>query len=416
MKPSPTVVVACAGLGLLACGAYQAVRSALAEHLYLSAAPGAMRQAIDLEPGRVLYPVGLAEVLTADGEDPRPWLRRAVAVQPDDASIHIRLGLASEMAGDLEEAERELLAAAQVNAKYEPRWTLANFYFRRGNGEAFWRWAREAAAISYGNRTALFELCWRQAPDAALILDRAIPPRRPVRMDYAAYLVGHSQWPVAGQLLRELAAAATPAETGRFLRLTDQALGARRFSIATDLWNSLSRSGSIPYPPLDSAAGPLPVNGDFGRPPLGQGFDWRRHPAGGIFQTTLPAGGYRLSLSGDQPENCVVVSTYIPLLPGREYRLATLYRSSVAPLAGSHDSTGLRWRVVSLTEPPRLIAESAPLPVVSDSALEQRFATPTETTMVRLELHHRREPGTTRFAGSVLLERVTLELLEPAPE
>jgi hypothetical protein len=85
-------------------------------------------------------------------------------------------------------------------------------------------------------------------------------------------------------------------------------------------------------------------------------------------------------------------------------------------LAGQHDSTGLRWRVVSLAAPPHVIAESAPLPIESGSPAVQRFVAPQETTVARLELHHRREPGTTRFAGSVLLERVTLELLEPASD
>jgi len=63
------------------------------------------------------------------------------------------------MEGRLQEAERCLLEAARRSRKYEPRWALTNFYFRRGRAEEFRRWAGEAVKISYGDLTPLFDLC-----------------------------------------------------------------------------------------------------------------------------------------------------------------------------------------------------------------------------------------------------------------
>ena len=56
-------------------------------------------------------------------------------------------------------AERWLLDAARVDRQYEPRWTLANFYFRQQKMDDFWKWMRAALEVSYGDRVAAFDLC-----------------------------------------------------------------------------------------------------------------------------------------------------------------------------------------------------------------------------------------------------------------
>src|SRR6185437_12999593 len=73
--------------------------------------------------------------------------------------------------------------------QFEPRWTLANFYYRRGNEAEFWKWMRRALEVSYGDRTPAFDLCWRVTPDAKEILARAIPDRHDPLAAYLRYLV-----------------------------------------------------------------------------------------------------------------------------------------------------------------------------------------------------------------------------------
>ena len=60
-------------------------------------------------------------------------LRAAVSLNPRLSSAWIQLGLNAEADGNLPEAETDLLRAASVDHLYVPAWTLANFYFRRGD-------------------------------------------------------------------------------------------------------------------------------------------------------------------------------------------------------------------------------------------------------------------------------------------
>ncbi|MCC6536893.1 MAG: hypothetical protein IT162_05050 [Bryobacterales bacterium] len=105
----------------------------------------------------------------------------AVAASPHDAPRRIRYGLELEEAGRAAAAERELLAAARLSRKYEPRWTLAGFYFRQNNAPAFWQWAREAASVAYRDPEPLFDLAaaWEPARPAAvrerLGIDESLP-------------------------------------------------------------------------------------------------------------------------------------------------------------------------------------------------------------------------------------------------
>lgn len=112
-------------------------------------------------------------------EDPQPGIRAAIRLSPRDASLRIRLGLAAEQAGDPRAAERALLEAARLSRKYEPRWTLAGFYFRQNKIDDFWRWGREAVKMSYRDPQPLFDLAWEAEKDGAAIRQKLGVEARP---------------------------------------------------------------------------------------------------------------------------------------------------------------------------------------------------------------------------------------------
>ena len=168
-------VAAGAVLGL---AIYWSLRLGYADHLFRSGTPEGVKRAVELAPGNARYQDHWAAILEDSGKDPAAALaamEAAVASNPRDSSSWMELGLRAERDGDLQKAERCLLEAARVDRQYDPRWTLANFYFRKSDWENFWLWAREAAAMSYGDSAALFRLGWRATQDPALILSRAIP-------------------------------------------------------------------------------------------------------------------------------------------------------------------------------------------------------------------------------------------------
>src|SRR5262245_6924000 len=86
-------------------------------------------------------------------------LRTAVEQNPRFSGGWIRLGLESERAEKMEQAEEELLRAARIDRRFLPAWTLANFYFRRDNRSEFWKWAHRAAALTYDDYRPLLRLC-----------------------------------------------------------------------------------------------------------------------------------------------------------------------------------------------------------------------------------------------------------------
>ena len=85
-------------------------------------------------------------------------LRTAVSLNPRLSSAWIQLGLDAEAEGNFPEAEADLLRAAGVDRLYLPAWTLANFYFRRGDAEKFWPWAERAARLTFDDYRPLLRL------------------------------------------------------------------------------------------------------------------------------------------------------------------------------------------------------------------------------------------------------------------
>jgi len=400
-------------LGLVFLAAHRAVRAGVADWRYSGNTENSIRAAIRLEPRRALYYVGLSERLDAAGEESRAPLRAAVSLKPDDAAIRMRLGLRAEEVGDFAEAEQQLLEAARRARKFQPRWTLANYYFRRGRAEDFWRWSQEAFRFSYGNRMPLFELCWRMNSDAEIILRRAVPAKRAVRRDFAAFLTGKQQWKVAEVLLEETSRNASVTEQPFFLGAIDRLLDARRVPSAVSIWNSLCARNVIDRAALSPDAGRVVTNQDFSKPVLGHAFGWRIHPVPGVTVLEGSAPGLRVSLSGDQPDRCVLLHETIPLAAGRRYELASVYRSVPAGNVPADSGNGLRWRLEWVGTSRPAAVESGLLAVEGVHRSSTEFQVPVDVTAGLLSLVHWRDPGSVRMTGSVDIIQVSIALARP---
>jgi len=392
---------AAAAMALLVWGGGTSLRQAWAEHLVASGRREEMRRALELVPGRAEFYLAMADIAERAGEDPVPWLRQAALVSPADASIRIHLGLRQELAGRVAEAEGELIEAARLSRKYLPRWTLANFYYRQGRSEAFWRWAQEALAVSYGDRRPLFELCWRLRPEADFLLERVLPPRPAVLSDFSWFLLDQGELEAAGRLLAELVDTAPAADRERLLDAAERLLEAGAEQAAARLWNGLARRGLLPYPPLAVAGGPLVTNGDFSVWTTGRGFDWKIPRVEGVFVAPGPRPGWRISLNGRQPERCELLRQTLVVESGRLYRIECRYRAEFKGFAGG-EPTGLRWRL--RLPDGRLLGESSPLAAGGGREILE-FKTDRSGATV-LALVYERAPGRVRPEGFVELEAV----------
>ena len=366
----------------LAAAAWFSITFARADAEFGRHTPESVARAIQLMPRNTEYLAFHALQLDYEGEDSTPVLERIAVLNPLSSAPRIRLGLAAETRGDFATAERWLLDAARVDHQFEPRWTLANYYFRRENAGQFWKGIRLALELSYGDRRPAFDLCWRISSDAAEILDRAIPDRHDVVSAYLSYVAVEHHIPAVLPGARKLASFHDPKDLPLLYAACDALLESGD-EAAVEIWTLTGRP--VPYGV---------VNGDFAGPPLNHGFDWRLLDPGGVTFVNLPAPpALRISMSGKQPESCDLLVQIMRLKAGARYVLQWEARTQALPAI-----SGLEWRLEN---------ERAAI-VSSDDwrAGEANFVA--HSHLPRLVLAYQRPSGEPRADGFLELRHVSI--------
>jgi tetratricopeptide (TPR) repeat protein len=379
------------------------IRLGLADYWFRQETLPATEKALRLEPASADYYVRLA-ALTQESNPlaSTQALRRAIALNPWDSQSLVELGLRAEASGDLADAERILLRAANVDKQYLPSWSLANYYFRRGNSEKFWFWARQAIRMAYGDQSPLFTLCWKVTNDGALIEQKLDIRNADLEANYLTYLAGQNRTEPMSQAATRLLAWNREADAPALLAACSRLIADGRAAQAVMIWNKLAGLHSIPYGVLEPASGGSLTDGGFSRLPTSQGFDWRLPGVVGVtsFLEDSPAG-LRISFSGRQPENCEALTQFLPVMAGSNYELKFLYRT-----AGIAPQTGLAWRITDINGT-RILAQGESLASESEQDGRLAFTTPCDS-LVRLTLAYRRALGTTRIEGFIVLRKLRL--------
>jgi tetratricopeptide (TPR) repeat protein len=354
-----------AWLAVLACALYWTVRLQRADWLFVKGDAASIREAIRLAPGNVEYASALAEAEPARAVE---ILKSAAAQNPLDGGLRVQLGLAEEKRGDFVHAEADLLEAGRLDRGFAPRWALGDFYFHRQDAKKFWPVVREALNVSYGDVSAQFRQGWGLTRDADFILQRAIPDRPAVLRQYLNFLVSEGRLdaavPVAGRVLAKADRDAAPS----LVNYCDRMLADWRGEDALAIWNGLVERKLIAE--------------------SGHGFDWRIAEAPEI-HVERAADGWMLRFSGRQPESAEILSRYVPLVPGRRYRVS-----------GTPAESGLQCRL--------LVADGRDLLSLPQPLANARGS----VTLGRLVLAYRRVPGTTRIEGSVAVGDLAVKAAE----
>lgn len=326
----------------------------------------------------------------ADFADSETSLDRARALNPGNASILMQIGLGREIAGDFPAAETLLLDAAQRDKGWLPRWTLANFYFRRGAENKFWEWARKAAAAGGGqDLIPLFRLAENMQPDYAT---RLLPDQPDALRQFLRYVMREQPTQALLAASSKLLAAGTKVPDRDYVvAVVERFLQAKNPTAAGSLWHGMVEKGWLPAEAGES----------FSAKPLGEGFDWRMYPADGIV-VTPSSGEMTIALSGKQPEAWYPLQRLAQVEPGGRYRLKVRYTTEGVPR-----ESGLRWRVVDELSGEEL-ARSAPL--YGESPLKEDFVDfdAKGSQLVRMQLICIREPGAVRSSGAIRLSAAEL--------
>jgi hypothetical protein len=399
LKAGTRLVVAAGAVVLLSFAAYTSVRVSYAEFLFHKNTLAPVQRAIQLDPDNGRYHAWLAELLENEGRDASAALERAARLSPLDSRVWMRRGLAAEANGNRMEAERLLLHAAAIDHLMEPRWTLMNFYFRGREEDPFWRWARETFEISYGDRTPLFDLCWRVREDAAVIESRALPAKYLILFQFVGFLLAKERLQDAAALAERILPEASATDIDTYLYCVSRLVKSGAPAAAVRLWNAMCDRGLLPLRRLNPASGESLTNGGFEHDPVRGGFDWNLPAPPGVqaLRTSAPSE-MKFTFNGQQTEECDVMSQTVPLQPMRRYRMRFSYRTAGVP-AGS----GLRIRTLDQATPD----------LSSEEWKEESLifaAGPRETADIVLE--YRRPPGLVRMEGTLELRGIALGFAE----
>lgn len=317
-----------AALAAMGAAGWFSLRLARADAEFRKGTPESVARAVEMEPLNAAYLTLRALQVEYAGGDARPLLEKIARITPYASAPRIKLGLEAETRGDLGEAEKWLLDASRVDRQYEPRWTLANFYFRQQRMEEFWKWIRSALVVSYGDRSAAFDLCWRASPDAGVILERAIPDRHEVLTAFVWYLMARDPGDAAEAAIR-LSKAHDSSDAAVLNTEMDRLVEAGRRAAAGEVWRNLGHAD----PPKN---GNLVVHPDFEAPRVGHGFDWRLIENAGVNFTPLDTPmALRISFDGMQPQSCLLVEQFVGVEKGKRYVLRWEARGS---------ATGVEWQ------------------------------------------------------------------------
>jgi len=373
-------IFAVVALLVLAVATVYSIRLALADAAFRRQTPQSVARALKILPDRANYLLFRAQQMDYDGQDSTALLERAARVNPLSSAPRLRLGLAAEARGDFPGAEKWLLDAARVDRQFEPRWTLANFYFRRERRGEFWKWMRAALEVSYGDRRLAFDLCWRMSQNPEEVLAQAIPERHEVLAAYLYYVMDQHR-EAAGAAALKLVDLHDRSDVPQLETACDLFIDDGKVVEARELWRQMGHAQTG-----------LIYNGDFAEEPSGHGFDWRPSRAEGIAYVTLP-GLYRIQLSGKQPESTELMRQFVALQPWKMYSLRWEARTR-----GFTSPSGIEWTAGAIHG-------------ALEAAQDWRPGTmdfKAEAALLPITLAYRRPTGQARAEGSVEIRAVSL--------
>jgi tetratricopeptide (TPR) repeat protein len=413
MRPAGWTVflpVGAALAGLVAAGAWS-IRTGWADYRMRQETVGGTERAIALMPDQAEYYARLAWLVSDyDPQRAKDALRRAVALNPWDANSWIELGQRAEAEGDATTSRQCLLRAAEVDHQFLPRWTLANYYFRRDDVPMFWFWAKQAAPLMSGDGWPMFRLCARMEEDGKLI-DRLGIRNPNLRASYLTYLMKQNRVDLIGPAVHRLLEQNRQEDVPLLLWACEGLMGAKRVDEGAEVWNGLADAGRVPFRTPAGEGEQLVANDSFRAMPASNGFDWRLPAVDGISASLEgeSRGGLRVTFSGREPEDCEVLAQLVPLPRKQRYELKFDYRTR-----GIANGAGLEWRITDAMSG-TVLGESSSLASETDAEGQLSFQTPAKCRLVRLALRYHRTSGTTRMEGYLVLRNVALKPVAQLP-
>lgn len=372
-----------------------------------------MRKACEQDPGNAQCWVRLARAEELAGINAKAEWDKAIQLNPRNPFVLSEAAIGEELSGDMAGSEKLLLQAAHYNHLWLPRWALANYYFRRSQWNDFWKWTRLALERSYGDRTAIFQLCRQAGGRSAFLVENVLPPGYPEVFLYYLWFTNMERNPeeiqiAADAFLKNISSKERKMKYAidAFTLAIDQLLIANQAPAAMNLWNRLAAEKLIPYPAYTEDR-PL-VNASLATPLLNQAFDWRLHSYEGVESNIgTPPGSALFRLSGHQGQSIDLLAQMLWLPAGKHYR----FQFEVQTYGLPESQSGVFWRLVSTAIKESLLGEPFHLYAREWETVTLKVEPLSEAALLTLSLTYQRQSGTVRSEGEVRIRNLSWKAL-----
>jgi tetratricopeptide (TPR) repeat protein len=375
-------------------GIWSSLRLAEADYEYRQDTEASILAAIRSIPDGWPYYMRLAQL---DRQNAATLLKSALRLNEYDAQANIELGLSYEADGDFAAAEKQLLQAHEIDNTYLPRWSLAGFYFRRGNLPEFWKWARNSADMPSDDIGALLDLCWRAEPDPMKITGAILNQKPEFLRQYVNFLLAKDQPRAAAGVVQALLQRGDTRSDLPFMYVVvNRLVAANEPSVAFDLWHQLIQNQWV------TADWTVPNNGAFLRTPLPVKLDWSFPEYEGLHSWPGPSG-LETEIAGNQPEDCTIAEQSLILTPGAYFLVFDYKTSGISPYSG------IRWQLLD-PKSQKVVAETGDLSSEKLKKAELGFTVTPGSTLLTLRLKYHRTLGTVRVAGTLNVQKVQIQV------
>jgi tetratricopeptide (TPR) repeat protein len=391
------------------------VEPAIAEHLASRASTESdLRRALAWDPDDPELHLRLARVLAGsfggDLDAARRHLDTALRLRPTHAGTWLELALLADRRGEAAPAKVALETALRLDPhNVDLRWDAALVLLRRYEPDAAIEHFRYVIAVDPRRRDAAFQLASALVPPGASAT--ALMPAEPLALTgLLAGAIGRGDVALAGAAWERRAPLAPPVPDGLLRRYLDLLLREGQGAAARRLWLAMV-SGAQANP-----NGDVIWNGGFEADRLaGWGLDWQIRRVWGVdvtldrFNAAQGKQSLRLTFNSYPTLDFAGVVQAVPVQPGRQYVL----RAKVRALDFSTRS-GIKLEVASLDD--ERLAETRDVSGTTPDwvVLEARLRVPSDATLVQVRVRREKalEPEG-NLGGKVWLDDVSLVPLAP---
>jgi tetratricopeptide (TPR) repeat protein len=364
-----------------------------------------LRRAVRLDSGNAEYwhSVGIHNLALQAPNRALPWLRSAVALNPNSARYSMDLSIDEQLVGDFA-GERSALEHALAVDPRTPSisWKAANLFLAAGLTDEAMKHFRTVLENDASLAIPAIRTAWEIRPDVDSLLEQVIPPS--ADMTFLQFLLSKGETAAAARTWEKVNSLQQDVDRADLLGYEHYLLTHGEVSQASRVWQQGTKlSDLVAYQPSPEN---LLVNGDFSLDILNGGFDWVHQPVDGVSVALdtgeLHSGSRSLQIVFDGAGiSDAGISQLVVVEPGDRYEFGAFYKARDMDGAGS-----VQLAIQDAYQGTPLLASEDLRNADFWKNIDGSFVTPTDTHLIRV--HIIRVPAGRPIRGKLWIDGLRL--------